>query len=82
MARLNLNLSTKSGLMKVAGLSIIVIGLLVQTYISAQDGTLKITALHIGFEISDMSIYSIIIIAAGILILAGGILWGLFGEGK
>jgi hypothetical protein len=68
--------------MKVAGLSIIVIGLLVQTYISAQDGTLKITALHIGFEISDMSIYSIIIIAAGILILAGGILWGLFGEGK
>ncbi|MGA9139611.1 MAG: hypothetical protein WBZ29_05275 [Methanocella sp.] len=65
-----------------AGIAIIIIGLLVQTYISAQSGTLKVTALQIGFEISDMSIYSIIIIAAGFVILAGGILWGLFGEGK
>ncbi len=68
--------------MKVAGIAIIIIGLLVQTYISAQSGTLKVTALQIGFEISDMSIYSIIIIAAGFVILACGILWGLFGEGK
>jgi hypothetical protein len=82
MGLIRLNLSTKSGLVKAAGIGIIIIGLLVQTYISAQEGTLEVTALHVGFDMSDMSIYSIVIIAAGFVILACGILWGLFGEEK
>jgi hypothetical protein len=82
MARLKVDLSTKSGLVKAAGIAIIIIGFLVQTYISAQSGTLKVSALHIGFDFSDMSIYTILIIAAGFVILVGGIIWGLFGENK
>jgi hypothetical protein len=82
MARLNVDLSTKSGLVKAAGIAIIIIGFLVQTYISAQSGTLKVSALHTGFDFSDMSIYTILIIAAGFVILVGGIIWGLFGENK
>jgi len=82
MGRLKVDLSTKSGLVKAAGIVIIIIGLLVQTYISAQTGTLKVSALHIGFDFSDMSIYTILIIATGLVILVGGIIWGLFGENK
>lgn len=82
MGRLKVDLSTKSGLVKAAGIAMIIIGLLVQTYISAQTGTLKVSALHIGFNFSDMSIYTILIIATGFVILVGGIIWGLFGENK
>jgi hypothetical protein len=80
MGLLKLNLSTKSGLVKAAGIGIIILGFLVQTYLSAQTGKLKVSALHIGFDMSDMSIYTILLIAVGFVVLVSGILWGLFGE--
>jgi hypothetical protein len=82
MGRLKIDLSTKSGLVKAAGIGIMIIGFLVQTYLSAQSGKLKVSALHIGFDMSDMSIYSILIIAVGFVVLVSGILWGLFWENK
>jgi uncharacterized membrane protein len=76
------DLSTKSGLLKAAGIGIILLGFLVQTYLSAQAGKLQVSALHIGFDMSDMSIYTILLIAVGFVVLVAGILWGLFGENK
>ncbi len=82
MSLIKVDLSTKSGLVKMAGIGIIIMGFLVQTYLSAQSGKLKVSALHVGFDMSDMSIYTILLIAAGFVVLVSGIIWGLFGENK
>jgi hypothetical protein len=81
MAGIKLDRSLKSGLATVAGTVLLIIGVIVQIIHAAQTGELRM-GIHMGFNITSISIVAAILFVLGCIVLTIGIVSGLWGENK